>query len=136
MYASLSVSLDVMSTALPVSGSLILDLADGSCAYLVGTWKGVFFSFNDAPTSWIRLGTYAEYGLIYASKFHYESASDTLTVATLGRSVWQIVGIKSVVAGYRTTSCPVPITLASISGGAYVAPTSGPTVAPGPVWRR
>ena len=36
----------------------------------------------------MRLGTYAEYGLIYAARFTYERESDTLTVATLGRTLF------------------------------------------------
>jgi hypothetical protein len=61
-------------------------MTDGTAAYLVGTWKGVFVAFSGAETAWMRVGTYAEYGLIYAARFTFERDSDTLTVATLGRT--------------------------------------------------
>ena len=83
-------------------------------AYLVGTWRGVFVAFSDAPARWRRLGTNAEFPTVFVMRMQWEPAfrstgADLLLVATLGRGIWAIGGVVDILARMRAgDACPAP----------------------------
>jgi hypothetical protein len=83
-------------------------------AYLVGTWRGVFVAFSDAPAQWRRLGTHAEFPTVFVTRMQFEpvfrtAGADLLLVATLGRGIWAMGGVVDLLARMRAgAACPAP----------------------------
>lgn len=97
--------------------TLIVNLAGGERAYLVGTFQGVFVAYSSVPSLWKRLGEKAEFPSVIVTQMRHYPATDLLLVATMGRSVWTIggatgaAGASAILAALKTNACPAPKTL-------------------------
>ncbi len=72
----------------------------------VGTYNGIFVSYSTAHTVWKRLGTQAEFPLVYVSQMRWYAQDDVLLVATLGRGVYSMLSATTVVSFTRESTCP------------------------------
>jgi hypothetical protein len=98
-----------------IFSTLIVPLPDNTVALIVGTSRGALVAFPPAVTTWMRVGTLAELPLTHVFKMEYDPSSDILTVATLGRSVYQMRTAAVVLQGYKTQTCPFPQVLRDLN---------------------
>ena len=102
----------------------------------VGTYNGIFVSYSTANTVWKRLGTQAEFPLVYVFQMRWYAADDVLLVATLGRSVYSMLNATTVVAYTKDSKCPAykelvaPAAASRASPYAYAAIVNNPAFDP------
>jgi hypothetical protein len=85
-------------TGLTQGGQLrSLAFIPGSNAIVVGTQRGVYFARVSAPTTWRRLGTSLPNAPAY--DLVYNVHRNTLVVSTLGRGVWYLPNVTTVIGG-------------------------------------
>jgi hypothetical protein len=115
----------------------------------IGTFSGIFVSLSTANTVWRRLGTKAEFPIVYVMQMRWYPTTafgtDLLVVSTMGRSVYSMLSATAIVAEFSVDcACPAYKTLtapsaasranafqyAPIVSGFTRCPSAGPSVIP------
>lgn len=89
------------------SALLLVPVAKGATAVLVGTTSGVFVSFTDGDT-WTRFGDCSKLPLVLVLGLSYQKASDTVVAATFGRGVYVVHQAKELLESIHSPVIPSP----------------------------
>jgi hypothetical protein len=86
----------------------------------IGTFNGIFVSLSTANTVWRRLGTKAEFPIVYVMQMRWYPTTtfgtDLLVVSTMGRSIYSMLNAKAMIAEFGVDcACPAYKTLAAPS---------------------